>query len=157
MDFVEKIRNWLVEEGMYKDKVADEAARVHFVAEVPPNSGQVVDVIFPKNRDDMVIVASGVKLAEEHYRSLMSLNREKREEVLWDMRFRLLFLETGFQILPSVENPQIFQFTRELYFDGLNKNVFMDALRQVHRCKLFVIWTMHRLFGRAKGEDYMYR
>jgi hypothetical protein len=142
-----KVREWLVEEGIYKDKVADDAADYHFVAEIPPNSRQFVDVIFPKNRDDMVIIASGVKLSDEHYRALMSMGEEKRENLLWDMRFQLLFLEAGFQILPNVKEPQLFQFTRELYFDGLNKNVFMDAMKQIYRCKLFVIWTMQRSFG----------
>ncbi|MET1123740.1 MAG: DUF2299 family protein [Archaeoglobaceae archaeon] len=154
---IERVRTWLVEEGLYKDRIADDAAKAHFLAELPPNSGQVIDVIFPKNRDDMVVIASGVKLAEEHYRALMSMSRERREEIMWDIRFSLLFLETGFQILPSAEDPQIFNFTRELYFDGLNKNMFMDSLKQVYRCKLFVVWKMQRLFGKVRSEDYMYR
>ena len=152
-----RVRDWLVEEGIYKDKIADENADYHYVAEVPPNSRQFIDIVFPKNRDDMVIVASGIKLSEEHYRSLMSLSSEKRNELLWQMRFTLLFLPTGFQILPSVSDPQLFQFTRELYFDGLNKNLFMDSVKQVHRCKLYVIWTMQKISG-EKGElESMYR
>lgn len=153
-----KVRDWLVEEGIYKDRVADENADHHFIAEVPPNSRQFIDVVFPKNRDDMVVIASGIKLSDEHYAQIMSLDAEKRNELLWEMRFTLLFLPTGFQILPNAENPQLFQFTRELYFDGLNKNLFMDALKQVHRCKLFVIWTMQKISGKRGEPDYsMYR
>ncbi len=153
-----RVREWLVDDGIYKDKIPDENADYHFLAEIPPGSGQYIDVVFPKNRGDMVIIASGVKLADEHYRSLMSLADERREELLWDIKFKLLFLATGFQILPSAEDPQIFQFTRELYFDGLNKNIFMDSLKQVYRCKLFIIWTMQKNFGSGSVESYsMYR
>ena len=154
-----KVRDWLVDEGIYKDKIADENADYHFIAEMPPNSRQFVDVVFPKNRDDMIVIASGVKLSDEHYRSLMGLGEQKREEILWEIRFRLLFLETGFQILPSAQDPQIFQFTREVYFDGLNKNLFMDALKQVHRCKLFIIWMMQKNFGSLADSESlaMYR
>lgn len=157
-EMARKVRDWLVEEGIYKDKIADENADYHFLAEIPPNSRQFIDIVFPRNRDDMVVVASGIKLSDEHYRSLMGLSAEKRDEVLWKMRFDLLFLPTGFQILPDANNPQLFQFTRELYFDGLNKNLFMDAVKQVHRCKLYVIWTMQRISGKRDEPDMsMYR
>jgi len=153
-----KVREWLVDEGIYKDKVADENADYHYIVETPPNSRQYIDVVFPKNRDDMIVIASGIKLSNEHYRSLMSLNPEKRNELLWEMRFTLLFLPTGFQILPNVNNPQLFQFTRELYFDGLTKNLFMDAVKQVHRCKLYVIWMMQKISGGKSEQDLvMYR
>ncbi len=157
-EVVRKVREWLVEEGIYKDRITDENADYHFIAEVPPDSRQYIDVLFPKNRYDMVVVASGIKLADEHYRSLMSMSSERRNELLWEMRFTLLFLPTGFQILPNVNDPQLFQFTRELYFDGLNKNIFMDAVKQVHRCKLYVIWKMQKISGEKGGHDLpMYR
>jgi len=157
-EVAKKVREWLVDEGVYKDKIADENADYHFIAEIPPNSRQYIDIVFPKNREDMIVIASGIKLSDEHYRSIMSLGEAKRDEILWDIRFRLLFLETGFQILPNVKDPQIFQFTREVYFDGLNKNLFMDALKQVHRCKLFIIWMMQKTFGGHSEVDIsMYR
>ncbi|ADC64754.1 Protein of unknown function DUF2299 [Ferroglobus placidus DSM 10642] len=161
-EIVRRVRDWLVEEGIYKDRVTDENADHHFIAEVPPSSGQLIDIIFPKSREDLVAIVSGVKLSDEHHARLMSLKAEKRDEILWKMRFDLLFLPTGFQILPSAENPQIFQFVRELYFDGLNKNLFIEAVNQVYRCKLFVIWTMQRLFGNnaasvsASAHDSMF-
>jgi hypothetical protein len=157
-EMARKVREWMVEEGIYKDKIADENADYHFIAEVPPNSRQFIDIVFPKNRDDMVVIASGIKLSEEHYRSLMTLSFDRRNELLWEMRFTLLFLPTGFQILPNVNDPQLFQFTRELYFDGLNKNLFMDAVKQVHRCKLYVIWMMQKISGGKGEQDFsMYR
>ena len=157
-DVAMRVRDWLVEDGIYKDRVADENADYHFLVEVPPGSGQYIDVVFPKNRDDMIVIASGVKLADEHYRALMSLSEDRREELLWEIKFKLLFLPTGFQILPNVKEPQIFQFTREIYFDGLNKNLFMDSIKQVYRCKLYIIWVMQKNFGFEEGGSYpMYR
>jgi len=155
-EIAEKVKKWLVDEGIYKDKLVDDAATHHFLVEMPPNSRQFIDVIFPKNREDMVIIASGLKLSDKHYKSLMSLSEDKRNEILWEIRFRLLFVETGFRIMPSLSDPQLFQFTRELYFDGLNKNMFMDALKQVHKCKLFIIWLMEKISGASGDIQPMY-
>jgi len=143
------VKNWLVEEGIYKDRVVDEKATYHFIAEIPPGSGGYIDVIQPKVRETLVVIASAIQLSDEHYKSLKAMPSPKREEVLWDIRFKLLFLETDFQIIPSAEDPQKFQFTRELFFDGLNKIIFMDAMKQIHRCKLFITWKMYQLFGES--------
>lgn len=74
------------------------------------------------------------------------------------MRFELLFRGSDFQMIPSAEDLQVIQFTRQLHFEGLTKNLLMDAIRYDYRCHLYVVWTMMRFFGEAppKSSEIMY-
>jgi len=55
---VRKIKDWLTDEGTLRDKVADDNASYHVHVESPPNSGRLIDVVIPKHREDLVIIAS---------------------------------------------------------------------------------------------------
>lgn len=144
-DLGKKVKDWLVEAGIYRDKVPDEKANWHYVVEIGP--GAVLDVAQQKGKEDMVIIASGITLSKPHYDALRNMPRSKRDELLWDMRFKLLFQPCDFTILPNEAELQTFQFTRGLFQDGLTKQGLMDSLAMVHRCKLFVNWKMIQMFG----------
>ncbi|MGD0817532.1 MAG: DUF2299 family protein [Methanomassiliicoccales archaeon] len=144
-DLGKKVKDWLVEAGIYRDKVPDDKANWHYVVEIGPAA--VLDVAQQKGKEDMVIIASGITLSKQHYDALRSLPRSKRDELLWDMRFQLLFQPCDFAMLPSETDLQTFQFTRGLFQDGLTKQALMDSLAMVHRCKLFVNWKMIQIFG----------
>ncbi len=142
-----KIMTWLSEEGMYKDKVADDNARFHYNAESPPGSGRLIDIIQPKNRDDLILIGNGLMFSPEHLEKLREMDAVERTEFLWDIKFGLLFRESSFNILPDGTNPEKIQFTKEIYYDGLNKNKLMESIRENYRCNLFVIWKLNKQFG----------
>ncbi|TAN37060.1 MAG: DUF2299 domain-containing protein [Candidatus Methanoperedens sp.] len=142
-----KIKEWLSEDGMYKDKLADDKAYFHFIVEIPQGSGRIIDIIQPKNRDDLIIVGNGLMISPEHLEKLREMDETEKAEFLWDIKFGLLFRESSFQIIPEGNNPERVQFTREIYYDGLNKNKLMESLRENFRCNLFVIWKFNKQFG----------
>ena len=148
-EMMRKVREWLVEEGIYKDKIVDDRATYHFVVEFPPNIGRSAEIIQPKEREDLLVIASGVGLPKEHYDALKSMQKSEREEILWDMRFQLLFRESDFKMIPSAEDLQKIQFTRPLHFDGLTKNKLIECLREDYKCNLFILWKMKQRFGEA--------
>ena len=150
------IKAWLEDEGYLKREVEDLNADFHFIIEVPPQSGQMIDIINPKERD-IILVASGIKLSENHYKALIGLDEKEREKFMWEIRFDLLFLSTEFQIIPSATTPQLFQFTRKLYAEDLTRQALMDAISEVHKCKLYIIWKMNSRFaGNGSDEKIMY-
>ncbi len=152
----DKIREWLMRDGIFKKEVQDDKAEFHFVTEVPPVSSQFIDVIYPKNTD-LILVASGLKLSDEHYKAVMSLSERERDKFMWEIRFGLLFLPTEFQIIPDARNPQLFQFTRKLYIENLTRQGLMDAIAEVHKCKLYIIWKLRERFSDRKLDEIMYR
>jgi len=153
-----RVKEWLVEEGMYKDKVVDDQATYHFVVVFPQNSNRTADIIQPKEREDLLVIASGVGLIKEYYEALKDMPKSERENLLWDMRFQLLFRESDFQMIPNAEDLQKIQFTRPIHFDGLTKNTLIECLREDYKCNLFIIWKMKQVFGEAppSSEEPMY-
>lgn len=147
------IRNWLSDEGIYKDKLTDDKAHFHFIAEFPQGSGRGIDIIQPKNRDDLILVGNGLMIAQEHSDKLKELAVLEKTEFLWDIRFGLLFRESGFNMLPDGTNPKTVQFTREIHYDGLNKNKLMEVIRENLRCNLFVMWKFNKQFGEVISES----
>lgn len=155
---VRKIKDWLTDEGILRDKVPDDTASYHVQVESPPKSGRLIDVIIPKQREDLVIVASATALAKEHYDGLKAKPEDERKNILWDMRFQLLFGEVGFRMIPNAEDFQRIEFTRPMHFDGLSRNMFLNALQEDFKAHLFIVWTMARLFGEEppKSTEVMY-
>jgi len=155
---VKKIRDWLTEVGAFRCQMPDDNAHAHFQIEFPPGSSRLAEVIFPKPREDIVLIASGTALNKIHYDRLKAKSDRERKEILWNMRFELLFRGSDFRMIPGEEDLQSIQFIRPLRFEGLTNNLFMDAIREDFRCHLYVVWTMMRLFGEAppKSSDTMY-
>ncbi len=148
-EMMRKLLSWLTEEGIYRDKVPDDKANYHFKIESPQGSGRFADIVQPKPRDDSILIISGVSLAKEHHDELKSKSKKERDNILWDMRFDLLFRNSDFNMIPNADDLQTIQFIRPLHFEGLTKNVLMDALREDYKCHLYVAWKMQRLFGAA--------
>ncbi len=142
-----KIKTWLTEEGIYKDKVADDKTYFHFVGESPLGSRQLFEIFQPKNRDDLVGITRNLVLSPVHLEKLKEMSATERTEFLWDVKFGLLFRESGFQMMPDGNNLERIQFTGEIYYDSLNKNKLMEAIRENYLCSLFVIWKLMERFG----------
>ena len=157
-EVMRKVQAWLTEEGVYRDKVPDDNANYHYKIEFPQGSGRPADIIQPKPRDDLILIISGVSLSEEHYEGLKSKSKKERDDILWDMRFDLLFRNSDFNMLPNLDDLKTIQFIRPLHFEGLTKNVLMDAIREDYKCHLYIVWKMQRLFGAAppKSPETMY-
>ncbi len=71
-EVMKKVKDWLTEEGIYRDKVTDESANYHFSIESPSKTGRMINIVQPKQRDDLILVISGTSLAKEHIDSLKS-------------------------------------------------------------------------------------
>jgi hypothetical protein len=151
----EIVRDWLIQEGILKAEVPDENAEWHFVVEFPPNSGQVSDVVKVKDRD-LVLVVSGIVLSEKHYKALHSLPKEKKRNIIFRWKMDLLFRKAEFRMIPDAENVRQIEFQVPIYVEELTKPVLMDALREVFRCKLYIIWYVNHEFKDVKDMDTMY-
>jgi len=142
-----KLRNWLSEEGLYKDKVYDEKLYFHLVAEYPMGSGRHVNIIQQNNRDDTVVVFSRIRLADTHEKALHALTKKEKDRFLWDMRYALLGRDANFDMEPNAQELQSIQFSREVYYDGLTKDKIMEIMRDNFKCELYVIWKFQEAFG----------
>ncbi len=151
----EIVKGWLIEEGILKAEVPDENAEWHFLVEFPQNSKQMNDILKLRGRD-VVIVVSGVVLSEEHYKALHSLPIEKKRALIHKWKIDLLFRNAEFRMIPNAENIKQIEFQVPIYLEELTKPELMRALREIFKCKLYIIWNVNYEFEKRKDLDAMY-
>ncbi|HIP25757.1 MAG TPA: DUF2299 domain-containing protein [Archaeoglobus profundus] len=151
----EKVKHWLIEEGIFKTEVPDDNADWHFVVEFPSGSNQISDIIKLKGRD-LVVVVSGIILAEHHYKALHSLPKEKKRNLIFKWKMDLLFRKAEFRMLPDAENIRQIEFQVPIYVEELTKPKLMEALREIFKCKLYIIWSVNHEFEKTTDKDLMY-
>ncbi len=153
---VEDTRNricaWLKEEGLFKEEIQDENMYFQIAAEYPAHSGRHVNIIQPKNHEDMIVVFSRIRLADLHKKTIAALPLKEKERLLWLMRYDLIFRESSFEMEPNGNDLQSIRFMREIYYDGLNKNKLMEAVRENFKCELYVVWKFQEIFGEGKAN-----
>lgn len=143
----DKIQSWLTQEGLFKETVQDENLHFHIAAEYPAHTGRHVSIIQPKNREDMIVVFSRIRLAEAHQKAIVAMPPKEKEMLLWQMRYDLLFQQSSFEIESERGDLQGIHFTREIYYDGLTKNKLMEAVRENFKCELYIVWKFQEVFG----------
>ena len=147
-----KILNWLTAEELLKEQVSDENLYFHFAAEYPAKSGRHLSIIQPKNREDMIVVFSRIRLADTHRAALAALPPKEKERLLWQMRYDLLFRQSSFEMEQEGGLLQSVRFTREIYYDGLGKNSLMEAIKENFKCELYVVWKFQEVFGEGQAN-----
>jgi len=148
----EKIKAWLSEEGLFQKILSEENLHFQIAAEYPLKSGRHLSIIQPKNHDDMIVVFSRIRLADAHYKALSSMPPKDRDRLLWQMRYDLLFQDSSFEIEPGGGDMRSIRFMREIYYDGLNKNKLMEAIRENFKCELYVVWKFQEVFGDGQAS-----
>jgi hypothetical protein len=152
IDTKEKIKNWLVQEGLFKAEDQPENLYFQLAAEFPAKSGRHLSIIQPKNHEDMIVVFSRIRLADAHQMALSAMPPKEKERLLWQMRYDLLFQDASFEIEPAGSDMQSIRFTREIYYDGLTKNELMQAIRINFKCELYVVWKFQEIFGEGQAN-----
>ncbi|OPY34650.1 MAG: hypothetical protein A4E32_00124 [Methanomassiliicoccales archaeon PtaU1.Bin124] len=149
----ETVKGWMVESGFYQDRIEDEAANFHLLAEYPERSGSTIDIINPKNRPDMILLVGSIEISPEHREGLRSLPPAKRREFLDNLMEKLIFQPVGFIANPSMDEPQNIQLVRELYREGITKQSFVEGLGWINRCITFIAWRYRNTFDQEKKND----
>ncbi|OPY51683.1 MAG: hypothetical protein A4E48_01438 [Methanosaeta sp. PtaU1.Bin060] len=147
----ERIKSWLTEERLLKETVEDERLSFHFACEYPVGSGRHMNVFQPKDHEDLIVIFSRIRLVDLHKNALAAMPQKEKERLIWQMRYDLLFRESSFEMEMKEGELEGFRFTRELYADGLNKNLFMDAIRENFKGELYVIWKFQEVFGEGQA------
>jgi len=148
------VKEWLIEEEILKAEVPDENAVWHYVVEFPKNSKQMCEIIKPIGKD-YILVVSVIVLSENHYKALKSLPYKKRREIIHKWKMDLLFRNVEFRMIPDADDLQRIEFTGIIYDEEITKPKLMNLLREVFKCKLYIIWNA-KYELESGDEDYMY-
>lgn len=156
--FEKKVEELCLEEGIALRKVHNDMATFQLNLQFPtPQSN--INVIQPKGKKDMILIGAVIEIAEPHRQSLRALDTKKREEFIWNLRLLLAQGSVEFELRHPDNILEFVRVHRFLYEDGFSKSAFMNALFEVNRSKLLVIWFIQKEFGvspsRGPEDDTM--
>lgn len=133
----DKVQNWLMSEGW---QIA-EPTHPEFAWLIRAEDGGERRILVGQNkaREDRIHLEANVRISDDHRKLFESLSEEKRREVLWNLRFRLLQMNVDF--VGVAEPIQEVILTQRIYLDGLTKDAFIQRFLTVRNAVIAVIWS----------------
>ena len=136
----DKVQKWLMSEGWQ----ISEQPHPDVLWLIRAEDAAQRRILIGKNkaRPDQLHLEARVNLAQEHQKMFENLPEEKRREILWELRFRLLSMNVDFA---GVAEPmQAVVLTQRIYMDGLTKDAFLQRFLIVRNAVISVIWSIIR-------------
>lgn len=152
-DWKQTIYRWIAEEGMFRREVDDPKASFHFGVNYPVGSPYHIEVVKPRDMKDGVLIIAMLRVAPSHRTALAKLAPEKRQPLLFHLRMRLLDRRPGFSVKEQDGVWDAVQFQVRILHDVLTKTTLIEAIDDVFRSMLMVIWTFGHRFGVPAGEQ----
>jgi len=134
----DRIQNWLMAEGW---NIAEQAhPDLAWLIRAEDAGGRRILIGQNKVRSDLIHLEARVNISDEHRSKFESVAEEKRREILWKLRFRLLMMNVDFA---GVAEPmQAVLLTQRIYLDGLTKDTFIQRFLTVRNAVIAVIWSI---------------
>ncbi len=143
----QKVYDWLAEEGMFRKEVDDPKASFHFGINYPVGSPYHIEIVKPRDMKDGLLIVSILRVAPSHQTALAKLSVEKRKPLIHDLKLHLLQRRPGFSVKENEGVWDVVQFQVRLLDDTLSKTSLLEAVDDVFRSMLMVIWTFGHNFG----------
>jgi hypothetical protein len=134
----DKVQNWLMSEGW---QISEQShPDMAWLIRAEDVGQRKILVGQNKAREDQIHLEASVGVADEHRQKFESLPEERRREILWNLRFRLLSMNVDF--LGVAEPIQTVVLTQRTYLDGLTKDGFIQRFLTVRNAVIAVIWSI---------------
>ncbi|HDI60122.1 MAG TPA: DUF2299 domain-containing protein [Desulfobacteraceae bacterium] len=134
----EKIQNWLMGEGW---TLAEQShPDLAWLIRAQDAGGRRILVGQNKQRPDLIHLEARVDISEEHQQKFALQAAERRSEVLWRLRFRLLEMNVDFAGITDPMATVI--LTQRIYLDGMTRDAFMQRFLRVRNAVIAVIWSV---------------
>ena len=146
-----QVRDWLADEGLFKEKIPDDGANFHFIVNYPQD--HIMDIIQPKDKNDMIVIGCATEVAPEQVSVIKSSSEAKKQEFIWDVRLSLNQFLLDFDLTHPNNELHRFFITEEIYEDGLNKNSLILAMKKVFKGNLHCIWLLGKYFGEIEPSS----
>lgn len=155
-DLRNQVETWLADMGMEPMERPDARSRWHLAFEYPSGSGNYMLAASPLNGAPSVVVASVVRLSDNHLRSFDELADGDKHAFLFGLRRALNQLEADFRLNDMsgpLACPRSFQVSARRFPDGLTLDSFARTVGSVFKTQLEGIWYIQeRLEERSSGD-----
>jgi hypothetical protein len=151
-----RVEEWLAAMGLAPVERPDPHSRWHLAFEYPTGSGNYMLAASPVAGAPSVVVASVVRLADNHLRTFDELADGDKHAFLFGLRRALNQLDADFRLNDMngpLACPRSFQVSARRFPDGLSLDSFARTVGSVFKTQLQGIWYIQeRLEERSAGD-----
>jgi hypothetical protein len=142
----ETIKNWIVDEGIFREKKFDDNADFHYIIEFPKDN--IMDVVKPKGKD-FILIACATQVSPQHLDLMNNSTPKQRSDFLLDVNMGInqFLVDCQLAIDQNTNLLQQYVITYQIFEDGISKNNLFDALKRVFKSKIQCVWIIERTFG----------
>jgi hypothetical protein len=143
------LRGWLTAQGWTIDE--QDQADMLWAFGAQDRHGKRISFFQPRFSEDEFVVHSAVSYSDSDRARVEAHPPRVRQQLLWDIRFRLLDMEMRFE---GADIPlQLISMSRTVSMDGLTKKEFWQEVSRVYRAILGVQWLFQRHLGEPAADD----
>ena len=142
----ETVKNWIVDEGIFREKKVADNSDYHFIVEFPKDN--IMDVVKPKGKD-FIVVACATQVSPQHLELMANTDAKERTKFLLktNMEINRFLVDCQLAVDQSTNLLQQYVITYQIFDDGLTKNSLYDALKRVFKAKIQCVWLIEKTFG----------
>ena len=146
----EVIKNWIVDEGIFREKKLDDNADFHYIIEFPNDN--IMDVVRPKGKD-FVLVACATQVSPQHLELMNVSSASERNDFLLDVNMAInqFLVDCQLAVDQNTNLLQQYVITYQIFDDGITKNTLFDAFKRVFKAKIQCVWLIEKTFGTVKN------
>ena len=153
-DIRKKIAKWLREEGINWQNIADPNADFNFSCNYPSGQSDHINIVKPKDKDDIIIIITGVAPDGEHPKKIREAKKSVREKFSWDLKYEFLRMFLDFNVNETEDYIiEAVEISRIVFYENIEKENLMERIKQVHFGKLMFRFKLFDTFGMPKGKD----
>ena len=140
------IKDWIVDEGIFREKKVDDNSDFHFIVEFPKDN--IIDVVKPKGKD-FIIIACATQVSPQHLELMVDNTPKEKSKFLLklNMEINRFLVDCQLAVDQSTNLLQQYVITYQIFDDGLTKNSLYDALKRVFKAKIQCVWLIQKTFG----------
>ena len=129
MSIEQDVKNWLADEGVFREKAADENADFHFVIEFPKDN--IMDVVKPKEKD-VIVIGCATQVAPEHINLMQNASPQDKNKFLFDVNTNLNLFLVDYELEVDQDILQQFVVTDNIFEDGLSKDALFNVFLKLN-------------------------
>ena len=147
----ETIKDWIVDEGIFREKKLEDNADFHYIVEFPKDN--IMDVVRPKGKD-FILIACATQVSPQHLELMTTSSPKERSDFILDVNMSLnqFLVDVQLAVDQSTNLLQQYVITYQIFDDGLSKNNLYDALKRVFKAKIQCVWLIERAFGTVNSN-----
>jgi len=154
---IDLIKSWMEQRGISESsEVKPTPGGISFQFRGVDSSGIPFAVLQPETWKKTVVIVSEVTITDDRFNSISSMRPKDRDDFLGNLQKDITFAPSAFAFDPTFDKtgiPRGIQFSKEICYDGLTEDRLNEAMRDVIRSVLFVIWRIRKEFGNPPTKE----